>query len=81
VDTMTQLRLMALSGLALLYGLALAIAFGIKALYKRRERQQSTLPAAVDAVPVGLIAGDAPAYTVSVMTPAQGGPFDGTRSS
>ena len=59
---------MVLGGWVVLYGLAFGIAFGIKALHKRRERQQSTLPAAVDEVPVGLFSGDVPAYTLSVMT-------------
>jgi hypothetical protein len=75
VDAMTQLRLMVLGGLVVLYGLAFGIAFGITALYKRRERQQSTSPAAVDAVPVGLCSGEAQANTLSVRTPVQGGPL------
>jgi hypothetical protein len=72
---MTQLRLIVLGGWVLLYGLAFRIAFGIKAPYKRRERQQSTVPAAVDAVPVGLFSGAAQAYTLPVRTPVQGGPL------
>ena len=75
MDAMTQLRLMVLGGWALLYGLASGIAFGIKVLYKRRERQQSTLPAAVDAVPIGVFSGDAQAYILSGRTPVQGGPL------
>jgi hypothetical protein len=81
---MTQIRLMLLIGWVVLYGLAFGIAFGIKALHKRRERQQSVLPAAVDDVPVGLFSGDAPAYTLSVMTPIQvfkEARCDGARSS
>jgi hypothetical protein len=72
---MTQLRLLVLAGWVLLYSLAFGIAFGITALYKRRERQQSTFPAAVDAVPVGLFSSAAQAYTLSVRTPVQGGPL------
>jgi hypothetical protein len=72
---MTEIRLMALGGWVVLYGLAFGIAFGIKALHKRRERQQSALPAAGHEVPVGLFSGDAPAYTLSVMTPVQGDPL------
>jgi Flp pilus assembly protein TadB len=72
---MTQLRLMALGGVVLLYGLAFGIALGITALYKRRERQQSTLPAAVDAVPVGLRSGDAQACTLAVRMAVQGDPL------
>ena len=75
MDVMTQLRLMALGGLVLLYGLACGIAFGITALYKRRERRQPTMPAAVDAVPVGLFSDDAQAYTLSVRTPVRGDPW------
>jgi hypothetical protein len=74
MDAMTQLRLMVLGGWVLLYGLAFGIALGIKALYKRRERQQSTLPAAVDAVPAGLFLGNAQDYTLSVRTPVQEDP-------
>jgi hypothetical protein len=75
MGAMTRLRLMALAGWVLPYSLACGIALGITALYKRRERQQSTWPAAVDTVPVGLFSGAAEAYTLSVRTPVRGGPL------
>lgn len=75
MDVMTEMRLMVLGGCGVLCGLAFGIALEIKPLHKRRERQQSALPAAVYEVPVGLFSGHAPAYTWSVMTPVQGGPL------
>lgn len=39
MDVMTQIRLMVLGGWVVLCALASGIVFGIKALYKRRERQ------------------------------------------
>jgi hypothetical protein len=75
MDVMTEMRLMVLGGCGVLCGLAFGIALEIKPLPKRRARQPSALPAAVDDVPVGLFPGAAPAYTWSVMTPVQGGPW------
>jgi hypothetical protein len=75
MDVMTEMRLMVLGGCGVLCGLAFGIALEIKPLHKRRERQQSALPAAVDELPVGLFSGAARAYTLSVMTPVQGGPL------
>jgi hypothetical protein len=63
MEVMTAIRLMVLSGRVVLYGLAFGIALGIKALHRRRERQPSAWPAAVDEVPVGLFSGPAPVYT------------------
>jgi hypothetical protein len=74
---MTELRLMALGGLVLLYGLVFGRAFGITALYKGRARQRSALPAVVEEASVDLFSGAAPAYTLSGMTPLQGGPWRG----
>jgi hypothetical protein len=74
MDVMTATRLMVFSGRGVLYSLAFGTAFGIKALHRRRERQPSALPAAVDDVPVGLCSGAAPADTWPVMTLVQGDP-------
>ena len=60
---------MVLGGCGVLCGLAFGIALEIKLLHKRREHQQSALPAAVYEVPVGFVSGDAPACTLSVMMP------------
>jgi hypothetical protein len=48
MNVMTETRLMVLGGWVVLYGLTVGIAFGIKALYKRQERQPSAWRAAVD---------------------------------
>jgi hypothetical protein len=75
MDVMTEMRRMVLGGWGVLCGLTIGTAFGIKPLHKRRERQQSAWPAAVYEVPVGLFSDAAPAYTLSMMTPVQGGPW------
>jgi hypothetical protein len=75
MDIMMEMRLMVLGRCGVLCGLAFRIALEITALHKCRERQQSALPAAVDEWSIGFFSGAAPAYTLSVMTPVQGGPL------
>jgi hypothetical protein len=75
MDVMTEMRRMVLGGWGVLCDLAVGIALEIRALHKRRERQQSVLPAIVDEAPAGLFSGAVPADTLSVMTAVQGGPW------
>ena len=47
MDTMLQLRLVALGGILAMYGLALGMSIALGRLIRRRERHQTTLRAAV----------------------------------